>query len=307
MDNKKYIFPYSWIGTQQSRNVNGVSCFFISTKAYPCAPFDLGTMRKGVPDMRKTAITLLATLVATPGLAAEVCERPLNIGHEEWAPFEFSGNGETLKGINVEIHKAIAEKTGCDITWVKSPWKRLLRQVEQGELDVANTASITEERSAYANFSTSYLSYEAVLFLGADDTAQYDSLRAFMDAGNDIAIARGYAYGDEADTLLAKDQYADQVEVMNKPELSVRMVAAGRIDGTIGNRYTLGYTAREDGVADKIRATDTVVQSDPVHFMFSKESVPQKVIDAYDEAITELKADGTIQKIVDDYTGQAGS
>jgi len=174
-------------------------------------------------------------------------------------------------------------------------------------MDVANTASINEDREEYANFSVAYLPYEAIIFTGRNNNEKFGSLKDFVEKGNKVAIVREYDYGKEAMEILYDEKYKQHVEVTNSAELSARMVAAGRVDGTIGNRYTLSHTAKESGVRDKIRATNTVVQSTPVHFMFSKKSVPQKVIHAYNQAIEKLKADGTIQAIVDKYTGQTGS
>jgi polar amino acid transport system substrate-binding protein len=257
--------------------------------------------------MKRSLIALAAIMAASPALAGPVCERPISIGYEDWPPFEIPAEGGEPTGINPDIHRALAEITGCEIKWIKAPWKRVLRKVESGDLDIANTASVTEERSQYANFSTSYLDYEAILFLHSDDTASYGSLRDFMDAGESLGIALGYSYGNEADSLLAEEAYKGQVQELKSPALTTKLLAAGRIDGTIGNRYTLGYTARENGVRDDLRATNTVVQTDPVHFMFSKESVSQTVIDGFNKAIEQLKADGTIDKIVAKYTGGAGS
>ena len=256
--------------------------------------------------MRFLLIALTFFLAVPPAFADTVCTRPLTVGYEDWAPFE-AATDRGPAGINVAIHEAIAAKTGCELVWQNRPWKRVLRNIERGKADIANTASITPERRDYARFSNPYLPYEAILFLQADDTRQYDSLQAFLDAGNTLAITRGYTYGDAADALLDRPNYADQIVVTDSHESSVRGLAFGRVDGTVGNRYTLGHTAKVNGLVRKIRATDTVVQSEPVHFMFSKESVPQKVIDAFNDAITELKTEGTIQKIVNEHTGQAGS
>ena len=255
--------------------------------------------------MKKFCFAFLVVAYSSPVMASDVCDEPLKIGYEEFFPFEGKENSEMV-GINIDIQEKISRKIGCNIVWVESPWKRLLRSVENGEIDIANTASINPKREKYANFSIPYLPYEAILFVGEGSKNTANSLKSYLDEGHSLAIVREYDYGEETMSLIEKKEYKEQINVTNAPELSVRIVAAGRVDATIGNRYTLSHTAQENGVRDKITATNTVVQSSPIHFMFSKKSVPQKVIDAYNEAIVDLKAEGAIQVIVDKYTGQTG-
>ena len=255
--------------------------------------------------MKKFCFAFLVVAYSSPVMASDVCDEPLKIGYEKFFPFEGKENGEMV-GINIDMQEKISKKIGCNIVWMESPWKRLLRSVKNGEIDIANTASINPEREKYANFSIPYLPYEAILFVGKGARNTADSLKSYLDDGHSLAIVREYDYGENTMSLLEKKEYEKQIKVTSSPELSVRIVAAGRVDATIGNRYTLSHTAQENGLRDKITATNTVVQSSPIHVMFSKKSVPQKVIDAYNAAIEDLKEDGTIQAIVDKYTGQTG-
>jgi len=248
------------------------------------------------------ALGLVGGSGPAPSSAGEVCERPLVVGYENWAPFEFVGP-EGPGGINVDLHRALSEITGCATRWREMPWPRVLRELRDGTVDVANTATATEKRRRYARFSAPYLDYKAVLFLRAGDDRHYDSLAAFLDDGNTLAVARGYSYGETADALIRDPAYEDQVTWRYRPASSVRGLAFGRVDGTIGNPYTMGAIARDDGIASRVRATGTVVQSDPVRVMFARASVPERVVAAYSEAIATLKARGTIREILRRYTG----
>lgn len=145
------------------------------------------------------------------------------------------------------------------------------------------------------------------MWVSANHDGNYSSLKSFLEAGNSIGVARGFTYGEETDKLLKSDKYKDQVKQNNKVVLNIRMTAAQRVDGTIGNRYTIGYQAKQNGVRGKIRATDAIVQSSPVHILWSEESVPNDVIKAWDKAIVKLRKNGTFQDIVDKYTAASGS
>jgi polar amino acid transport system substrate-binding protein len=257
---------------------------------------------------RIAALTFAATaMTATSAMAAGSCDATIKVGYTDWPPFQIPQKDGPPKGIDIDIHRALEEIHGCEIKFKKEPWKRTLRGLKKGSTDVANTANKSPEREKYGNFSASYLPYKAVLFQQAGDDRSFESLTDFLDKGNKLSIVIGYDYGDKTNKIVKMDKYADQINEVKNPKLSVRLVAAGRVDGTIGNRYTLGYTARENNVVSKIRATDTIIQSEPVFFMFSKKSVSQDVIDHFNTAIKKLKDQGRIQEIVNKYTSAASS
>jgi len=254
----------------------------------------------GILTVAATALTATSVGAATP------CDEPLKMGWENWPPYQIKQDGAP-KGIDMDTMRAIAKETGCKIKWVESPWKRQLRSVKKGNIDAALTANYTEDRDKYGTFSEKYLDYESVLWVPSNHNGNYSSLKEFLEAGNTVGVARGFTYGDKADKLLKSGKYKDQVKQNNKVVLNIRMTAAQRVDGTIGNRYTIGYQAKQNGVRGKIRATDAIVQSSPVHILWSEKSVPKDVIKAWDKAIVKLRNDGTFQEIVDKYTAASGS
>jgi polar amino acid transport system substrate-binding protein len=208
---------------------------------------------------------------------------------------------EGAQGINVRILRRLAAMTGCSFEWKQYPWKRTLRLVRKGEVDVATTANKTPERRIYAHFSQAYLPYEAILFVKAGTSTSYENLRAFLERGKRLAVVQEYTYGDHTDALLASDPFRKQVYATYNVDENVRALAHGRVDGTIGNRYTLAYAAHQVGVRDDIRATGTVVQREPVHFMFSKKSVPKRLVRTFNAAIADLKADGRLTALARGY------
>lgn len=231
------------------------------------------------------------------------CNGPLVVAYGNWVPFEFTGP-EGLDGINVSLHQALSEITGCATEWREMPWSRALFQIRKGKVDVVNTARPTVARRSYARFSAPYLRYRAVLFLRAKDIRQFDSLSGFLAAGNSLAVVRGYSYGKTVDTIIGKPAFADQVIQRYSASNSLRNLVVGRVDGTIGNPYILGYIARREGLEAEILQTETVVQDNPAHLMFAKASVPERVVQDYSKAIARLKREGRIRRILDRYKVQ---
>ncbi len=247
--------------------------------------------------MRGKMVTCMAAAAAmTLAAPALACEDTLRVGYEDWPPYEKpTPSGPT--GINVRILEQIASMTGCELAWKKRPWKRVLWGVKTGRLDVAMAANKTPARKVYARFSRAYMPYEAVLFVQSGNKTTYASLRDFLGHGKELAAALSYTYGDDNDALMNSEDFADQVYRTWGVDESVRGLARGRVDGTIGNRFTVMHAAREAGIHDQIRATQTVVQREPVHFMFSRKTVSKDTIASINDAIAKLKSDGRIRKM----------
>jgi polar amino acid transport system substrate-binding protein len=253
-------------------------------------------MRRGL-----LGLILAATTLSAPALAAP-CPDPVKVGWEPWPPFQIAGEEGEPKGIDPDILREIGKLTGCEITFHETPWKRHLRMVEAGKLDVAPAASKTAERDAYSKWTTSYLPYQAILWTSADDDGSYEDLEDFLKSGKSVGIIRGVSLGEEADALLEQPAYRKNVIENKSTKLNIRQIAAGRMDALIDNSATTGHLARQEGLRDKLRATDVAVQSEPIYFMFSDTSTSQETIAAFNEAIGQLKASGKIQEIVDKYT-----
>lgn len=259
------------------------------------------------------AAALLAAFPAVAGVGegtgtasgGGACADPLAVGHTDWPPFDIPAE-DGLTGINGDILSAVAKRMGCRVTWHKRPWKRVLKELRTGELDVTGGAHRTDRRAAYARFSIRYLPYEAVLFVDAEDSNRYTSLRGFLETGQSLGVMRGYTYGSQTDALLDAKAYRPQIFHMYAADENVRALARDRVAGVLGNAHVLNYLAHKHGVSDAIRRTDAVVQSQPVHFMFSRASVAKPVVARFNEALRALKREGRIRDIVNAHTHPGG-
>lgn len=236
-----------------------------------------------------------ALMSAAPGSAT--CGRPLAFGWNDWPPYQVA-TGNTPAGIDPAIVSILADATGCTIRWVRAPWKRQLDLLAKGAIDAVLTANYTRARARYGTFSKPYLTYEAILWRASTaERRDVPSLRAYLETGRRVGITRGYTYGAHADALLALPRYHGQVVINETVESNVLMLANDRIDGLLGNRHTVAYLARQNGVADAIHATGLVVQRAPVHILWSDAAVPESVVRIWDRAITRQRATGAFERI----------
>jgi len=256
-----------------------------------------------------TTLAMTATFTfAAHAASAAVCEDPLTIGWGSYPPFQIEADGgDGPKGIDADVMAEISEITGCEIEWKKRPFKRQLTEVEQGSLDAAAALAKSEDRSEYAKWGGPYVPFNSNLWVNSEVSGSFEDLEAFLDAGHKLGIVRGYEYPGKTKSILDKEAYQDQIRRHDGDETNIKLVAAGRTDGTLGNNFVLGYIAQQEGVADKVTQTDVNVFGDPAYFMFSKKSVSDETVSAINNAIAQLKEDGTIQQIVKEYTGTTPS
>lgn len=245
--------------------------------------------------------SLTALAISFPAAAQTVCDRTLTVSWEPWPPYQISREDTSPTGIDIELIKAIADEVGCEVEFVKLPWKRQLRQIKKGKVDLTAAANYTKERDKFAHYSEPYLDFESILWVNSADSTQYTSLKHFLENGKRLGVTQGWTYGEKADDLIASEEYGKQIDENSKVKLNIRMTGAKRVDGTLGNRYTVAYSAKENGVRDKIRRTDVVVQSSPIHIIFSEQTVSEETVDTWNSAIEKLREEGKIRELTQQF------
>ena len=241
-------------------------------------------------------------VVVLPATAASACN--LTIGWEPWAPYQVArddANGP--EGLDIELVRHIAERADCEVTFKRTPWARLLEAIKGGDMDAAMAAAKNPARQSYGHFTKPYRNETVGLMVRAGDTAIQDkqSLRAIVEAGNTIGLWRDYHYGKTVKRLRQSDPYGHGFRVMDQGRTLLRMLAAGRFDATLGDPVADTHTARELGLADKVKVHGLTVLKTPVHLLLSAQSVPRATIKRLNRAIAAAKRDGALRRIIDRY------
>lgn len=238
---------------------------------------------------------------AVPAAKAEpVCPEPLIQGWEPWPPYQIA-RADGPSGIDIQIVDAIAARMGCAVERREMPWSRLLDSIAAGEVDFAVQANHTEDRAEFAYYSEPYLPYQTRLIVEAGRQRNYDSLRAFLAEGNTVGIVQDYDYGETVDGLLTKPRYSDQIIEAYSVGAHVRPLVRGRVDGVVAERFVFAHEAGKAGVRDEIAITGLTVTSVQTYAIFSKESTSEATVAAFNDAMAEVKADGTFGAIIDRY------
>ena len=216
----------------------------------------------------------------------------LKVGVEgTYPPYTYHDENGELTGFDVEVAKAIADKLGVEADFTESAWDSLLAGIDSGRLDtVINAVSITDERSEKYDFAGPYfyITQQIVVAKDNDDIVDMDSLK-----GKKMANTATTAYLD-----LLEGAGASLVQI-NTSDEAVSLISSGRADFTTFNSVVFNEYLQQHPDANLKVA---FVIPDVV----DEYGVPVKkgetaLHDAIQNAIDELKEDGTLSQLSMDY------
>ena len=203
-------------------------------------------------------------------------------------PYEMTTDSGEFEGIDIETAQAIADKLGLELQIDDMDFDAALLSVQQGKADIVMAGvTVTDERKAVMDFSDSYATgIQSIIVPEGSDIASPDDL-----AGKKIGTQRGttgYIYcsddfGDE--NVVAYDDGLTAVQALNN----------GQVDAVvIDNAPAQEFIAANPG----LKILDTSYAEEDYAIGMAKNSPLE---DAVNSVLEELKADGTLQAIVDKY------
>ena len=204
-------------------------------------------------------------------------------------PYEMTTDNGTIEGIDVETAQAIADKLGLELQVDDMDFDAALLSVQQGKADIAMAGiTVTDERKAVMAFSDSYATgIQSIIVPEGSDIATADDL-----AGKKIGTQRGttgYLYCSDdfgEDAVVAYDNGLTAVQALNN----------GQVDAVvIDNEPAKAYVESNPG----LKILDTSYAEEDYAIGMAKGNTA--LLEAVNAALEELKADGTLQAIVDKY------
>lgn len=235
-----------------------------------------------------------STDTAEDATAAEATVSTVNDGvltmatNAYFPPYEYY-EGSDIVGIDAEIAQAIADKLGLELKIEDMEFDSIITAVQTGKADMGLAGmTVTEERLQTINFSDTYATgIQSVIVKEDSDIQTLDDLQ-----GKKIGVQLSTT-GD----IYASDDYgADNVEQYNKGADAILALTQGKIDAVIiDNQPALSFVDSNEG----LRILDTEYVQEEYAACISKDN--EALLDAVNGALVELKADGTIQSILDKY------
>lgn len=225
--------------------------------------------------------------------------RVIKIGAMEYyPPYEFYDNGE-MTGAGIEVIRKAFDRLGYDYEIKPYPWARMIKMMQDGELDVIVNIYETTERNDYIYFSeTPYVVVPYVFFKRKGDDFTYSGDLEVLD-DKLIGIVRSYSYGSKFNRLIEEEALSFD-EAPSAAENFERL-ANGRIDLLIETYYTGIGIIEESNYENAIENVDYYINFNIGHLGFSKVNHLLELRDEYDLAIYDLINEGVYHQIFDDF------
>ena len=204
-------------------------------------------------------------------------------------PYEMTTDSGEFEGIDIETAQAIADKLGLELQIDDMDFDAALLAVQQGKSDMVMAGvTVTDERQNVMDFTDSYATgIQSIIVKEDSDIASVDDL-----AGKKIGTQRG-----TTGYLYCSDDFGDENVVAYDDGLTaVQMLNNGQVDCVvIDNAPAKEFIAANPG----LKLLDTAYVEESYAIGIGKGNTELK--DAINSALEELKADGTLQAIVDKY------
>ena len=204
-------------------------------------------------------------------------------------PYEMTTDSGEFEGIDIETAQAIADKLGLELQIDDMDFDAALLAVQQGKSDMVMAGvTVTDERQNVMDFTDSYATgIQSIIVKEDSDIASVDDL-----AGKKIGTQRG-----TTGYLYCSDDFGDEnVVAYDNGLTAVQMLNNGQVDRVvIDNAPAKEFIAANPG----LKLLDTAYVEESYAIGIGKGNTELK--DAINTALEELKADGTLQAIVDKY------
>ncbi len=227
---------------------------------------------------------------AADGTITTVADGVLTMGtNAAFPPYEYK-EGDQIVGIDAEIAEALAEKLGLTLEIQDMDFSSLITAIQAGKIDIALAGmTVTEERKQNVDFTDSYSTGVQVVIVKEDS-----DITTVDDLADDKLI--GVQEGTTGHSYCSGDYGDDHVIAYTNGATAIQALVQDKVDCVvIDQQPAIEFVAANEGL--KILDTEYVVEDYAA--AVSKDN--PALTAALNQALQELKDDGTIQSILDKY------
>ena len=248
-------------------------------------------------DTTAPAATEAATETAAAETAAELKTvepgKLIMSTNATFPPYEMIADGGSFEGIDVEIAGAIAAKLGLELVVDDMDFSAALLAVQQGKSDIVMAGvSVTEDRLLVMNFSDSYATGVQTVIVKEGSDVTMDNLGEKM-----IGCQKGttgYIYASDSPENGGYGE--DHVTAFDNGASAVQALLNGQVDCVIiDDAPAQEFVSANPGLT----TLEGAWVEEQYAIGLNKDNAG--LLDAVNQALAELTADGTIQSIIDKY------
>ena len=244
--------------------------------------------------MKKIAALVLALMISLTAVSA-LADTLVMATNASFPPYEYV-EGDKVVGIDADIAAAICEKLGYDLQIDDMEFDSLIAAVQSGKADFAMAGmTVTEERQQMINFSDSYATgIQSVIVKEDSDITSVDDL--FAEGANHTVGVQLSTTGDIYTTGDIEEAGLGTVQRFPNGNEAVMALVNGKIDCVvIDNEPAKAYVAANPG----LKVLDSSYAVEDYAAAIAKDNT--ELLEKFNAALAELKADGTIDAIIAKY------
>ena len=250
--------------------------------------------------MKKKFLAVLLTLFPFFALGATAQADTVKIVSDTaYAPFEFKDSDQTYKGIDVDIINKVAEIKGWDIDMSFPGFDAAVNAVQAGQADaiMAGMTKTSEREKVFTMSDTYYDTKVVIATTKANTISKYEQLK-----GKKVGVKTGTA----AQRFLekSKDKYGFTLKNFDTGDLMYNSLSAGDVDAVMDDQPVIEYAINQ-GQNLKISMKGEAVGS--FAFGVKKGSKHEHLVTEFNEALAQMKKDGSLEEIINKWTASKGS
>lgn len=223
-------------------------------------------------------------------------QQEIKVAIDKWPPF--ADEKDPNFGICYALTKAILEPQGYQVTMKTFPASRIYKFLVDGEVNEIDATPIiwkNQERAQHLLFSESFLFNTVHFFVRSDSTLTYKTLEQLK--GYRIGVIKGYYNGDEFD----KADYLNKITCSDSPAM-LHMLDKKRIEMGVLDKIVAETIIIQENLQGRFKILPKPLFQAGLHFaVWKKHPDGQKLIEAFNKGLEDIKKSGEYAKILTSY------
>jgi len=268
--------------------------------------------RRHIPEVLALAVAVAVTLVlligcsagtdksfegAAPGettsSAGVVGEKITVASNIAYPPFEASPQGKP-RGFDIDLMNEIAKRAGFKVEYDNVQFDSILRGLDAKLFDAAISAmTITKERQQQIDFSDPYFNADQALL-----TSSYSDVESIDDLADAPVGVQAGSTGQIKAEEFHNDEQIGEIKTYGIIGKAFAALEAGKVEGVIYDLSAAHQKIVESG--GEIKFVEPIPTGEQYGIAFPKDS---PLVDPVNQALVEIKEDGTYEKLYKKWIG----
>lgn len=244
--------------------------------------------------MKKTFLAFLLCLFPILAVGKVSADTIKIVSDTAYAPFEFKDSDQVYKGIDVDIIQKVAQLKDWDVDMTFPGFDAAVNAVQSGQADAIMAGMTkTKEREKVFTMSDTYYDTKVVIATTKKDkVSRYSQLK-----GKTVGVKNGTAAQRFLEKI--KDEYGFTIKTFDTGDLMYNSLAAGAVYAVMDDKPVIEYAINQ-GQDLNINMEGEAVGS--FAFGVKKGSKYEYLVTEFNEALAEMKKDGSLEQIISKWT-----